>query len=87
MCAIKAVVVSISLILLAAASFLESQAHTERKVAHHSEVKRQGPRENEYRKYLLNGGGCYYLVDEGIVGCNCSRLNGGKGCERYMWWD
>ena len=86
MCEIKAVEVSISIILLLAASFIY-QAQTENKVGHHSKIKSQGPRENEYKKYCLNGGECYYLVDEDNVGCNCTWIYGGKRCEKYMWWD
>ena len=71
MCEIKAVVVSISIILLVATSFCIYQAQTENKVGHHSIVKSQGPSENEYKKYCLNGGECCYLVDEDIVGCSC----------------
>ena len=78
MCETKAVVVSISLILLVAASFCIYQAYTENKVGHHSKIKSQVHRENEYKKYCLNGGECYYLVDEDIVGCNCTWLYGGK---------
>ena len=81
----EAVVASISLILLVAASFCIYQAHTENKVGHHS--KSQGVCENEYKKSCLNGGECYYLVDEDIVGCNITWLYGGKRCEKYMWWD
>ena len=84
MCEIKAVVVSISIVLLVAASFFIYQAQTENKVGHHSKIKSQGPCENEYKKYCLNGGECYYLVDEDIVGCNCTWLQGGKRCEKYM---
>ena len=87
MCEIKAVVVSISIILLVAASFCIKQAQIENKVGHHSKIKSQGPCENEYKKYCLNGGECYYLVDEDIVGCNSTWLYGGKRCEKYMWWD
>ena len=87
MCEIKAVVVSISIILLVAASFCIYQAQTENKLGHHSKIKSQGPCENEYKKYCLNGGECYYLVDEDIVRCNCTSLYGGKRCEKYMWWD
>ena len=76
----KAVRVSISLILLVAASFCIYQAHTENKVGHHSNIKSQGPCENEGKKYSLNGGECYYLVDEDIVGCNCTWIYGGKRC-------
>ena len=69
---IKAAVVSISLILVVAASFCIYQAQTENKVGHQSKIKSQGLCENEYKKYRLNGGECYYLVDEDIVGCNCT---------------
>ena len=81
----KAVVVAISIILLIAASFSIYQAHTENKVGHHSKIRSQGPCENHYKKYCLNGDGCYYLVDEDIVGCNCTWLYG-KKCEKYMCW-
>ena len=87
MCETKAIVVSISLISLLTASFCIYQAHTENKVGHQSKVKSQGPGENEYRKCCLNGGECYFLADEDIVGCNCTWLFGGKRCEKYMWWD
>ena len=78
MCQTKALVVSISLVLLVAAGFCVHQAHTENKVGHHSKIKSQGPCENEYMKYCLNVGECYYIVDEDIVGCNCTWLYGGK---------
>ena len=87
MCEIKAVVVSISIILLVAASFCINQPQTENKVGHHSKIKSPGSCENEYKKYCLNGGECYYLVDEDIVGCNSTWLCGRKRCEKYMWWD
>ena len=83
----KAVVVSISLIFLEAASFCIYQAQTENKVGNHTKMKNQGPCENEHKKYCLNGGDCYYLVDEDIVDCNCTWLYGGKRCERNMWLD
>ena len=85
MCETKAVVVSISILSLVAASFCICQAHTENEVGHHSKIKIQGPCENEYKKQCLNGGECYYLVDENIVGCICTWLYGGKRCEKYMW--
>ena len=47
MCEVKAVVASISIILLVAASFCIYQAQTENKVGHHSKIKSQGPCENE----------------------------------------
>ena len=86
-CETKAVVVSISLILLVAASFCIYQGHTEDKVGHQSEIKSQSPREKEYKKYCLNGGEYFYLFDENFVGCNCTWLYGGKRCDKYMWWD
>ena len=58
MCETKAVVVSISLILTEAASFCIYHAHTENKGGHHSKVKSQGPCENEYKNFCLNGGEC-----------------------------
>ena len=87
MCEAKTVVVSISIILLVAASFCIYQTHTENKVGHHSKIKSQGPGENEYKKYCLHGGDCYYLVDEDGVDCNCTWLYGGERCEKYLWWD
>ena len=72
MCETKAVVVSISLILLVAAIFCIYQAHTENKMGGHSEIKSESPCEKEYKKYCMNEGECYYLVDEDIVACNCT---------------
>ena len=69
MCERKAVVVSISLILQAAANFCIYQPHTENKVGQHREIKSC---EKEYKKYCMNGGECYYLVDEDSVACNCT---------------
>ena len=86
MCETKAVVVSISLFLLVAASFCIYQAHTEIKEGQHRGIEIENPCEKEYRKYCLNGGECYYLVEEDIVACNCTWLYGGKRCEKYMWW-
>ena len=83
----KADRVSLSLILKQTGSFCIYQAHTENKVGPPSKIKSQDPCENEYKKYCLNGGDCYYLVDEDIVGCNCTWLYRGKRCEIYMWWD
>ena len=86
MCETKAVVLSISLILLVAASFCIYQAHTENKVGQHTEIKSESPCEKEFKKYCMNGGECYYLVDEDILACNCTWLYGGERYERYMWW-
>ena len=68
MCETKAVVESISMNLLVAASFCIYQAHFEKKVGHHSKIKIQGACEIEYKKYCLNGGEWFYLVDEDTVG-------------------
>ena len=87
MCETKAVVVCISIILLVTENFCIDEAHAENKVGQHSKIKSRGPCENEYKKYCLNGGECYNLVEKDIVGCNCTWLNGGKRCEKYMWWD
>ena len=59
MCEKKAVLVSISLIILVAASFCIYRAYQENKVEHDSEIKSQGPGRNEYKKYCFNGGECY----------------------------
>ena len=77
MCETKAVKVSISLILLVAAKFCLYEAQTEIKMGNYKKIKSQCPCENEYKKYCLNGGECYYLVDEDIVGSNCTWLFGG----------
>ena len=50
MCETKAVVVSISIILLVAASFCIYQARTENKVGHHSKIKSHGSCEKEKKK-------------------------------------
>ena len=77
MCETKAVKVPISLSLLVAANFCLNEAQTENNLGNYNKIKSQGPCENEYKKYCLNGGECYYLVDEDIVGCNCTWLYGG----------
>ena len=74
----KAVVVPISIILLAAATFCIYEAHTEIKEGHHSKIKRQGHCQIEYKKFCLNDGDCYHLLYEDIVGCNCTWLYGGR---------
>ena len=81
MCETKAVVVSISLILLVAASFCIYQPHTENKVGQHREIKSESPCEKGYKKYRMNGGEYYYLVDQDSVACNCTWLYGGRRCE------
>ena len=86
MCKIKTILI-VAALLLAATGFGIYQANSEKKVGHYSEIKSESPCGNEYKKFCLNGGECYYLVDQDIVGCNCTWLYGGKRCEKYMWWD
>ena len=76
MCQIKTVII-VAVLLIAA----------ETKVGQHSEVKSESPYEKEYKKYCMNRGECYYLVDEVIVACNCTWLYRRKRCERYKWWN
>ena len=83
MCEIKTVLI-VAVSLLAAAGFDTYQANT--KVGQHREIKSESLYEKEYIKYCMNGGECFYLVDEEIVACNCTWLYRGKRCERYMWW-
>ena len=77
MCEIKTVTI-VAALLLAATGFCVYQVKTEKKVGQHSEIKSEIPCENEYKKYCMNEGECYYLSDEVIVGCNCTWLYGGK---------
>ena len=88
MCEIKTVII-VTALLLAVTGFCKYQVKTEnseKKVEQHSEIKSESPCEKEYKKYCMNGGECYYLDDEDIVGCNCTRMYGGQRCEKYMWW-
>ena len=87
MCETKAILLSLPLFLLVAASFCIYQAHTENKVGNNSKIISQVPCENQYKRYCLNAGECYYLFEEYIVGCNCSWLYGRKQYEKYIWWD
>ena len=75
---------TVTALLLAATGFCIHQVN--QKAGHHSEIKSESPCKKKYKKFHLNGGECYYLADEDIVGCNCTWLNGGKRCEKYMWW-
>ena len=86
MCEMKAFLVSVCLILLVTASFCMYSVCPEKKVGQYSEIKNQNPCENEYKKYCLKGGECYYLIEEHFVGCNCTWFCGGKRCEEYMSW-
>ena len=80
---IKTVLVSVSLIILVTASFCIYWVYLEKKVGQHSEIKIQNPCENEYKYYCLNGE-CYYVLEEDIVGCNCSWYYARKRCEKCM---
>ena len=70
MCEIKLFLGSVCLMSLVAASFCMYWVYPEKKEGKDSEIKIQNPCENEYKEYCLNGGECYYLNDEDIVGCN-----------------
>ena len=72
----KTILVLLSLVLLLAQSFSIQQAHTQNKMGHSSDLKSKGPCENDYKKYCLNSGECYYQVDEDSIGCNCIKMNG-----------
>ena len=71
MCEVKTVII-VAALLLVATCFCINQVSP--KVGHHSEIKNEIPCEKEYKKNCLNGGECYYLDDEDIVGCNCTCL-------------
>ena len=83
MCELKTVLI-VAILLLAATGFCMYQANSENNVGHHSKIKSESPCEKDYKKYCLNVGECYYLVDEDIVASNCTWLYGGKRCEKYM---
>ena len=83
----KTVLVFVCLILLVTASFCMYRVYLEKDVGQCSEIKIQYPCENEYRKYCLNGGECFYLFDEDIVDCERTWSYGGKRCEIYMCWN
>ena len=85
MCENKTVLI-VAALLLAATGFCLYQANSEKKVGYYSGIKSESPCEKEYKKYCMNGGECYYLVDEDIVACNCTWLYGAKRCEKHMWW-
>ena len=85
MCEIKIVRI-VAALLLAVTGFCIYQTKTGEKVGHHSEIKSESPCEKEHKKYCMNGGECFYQVDEVIAACNCTWMYGGKRCEKYMWW-
>ena len=70
---IKTVLI-VAVLLLAAAGFYTYQVNSETKMGQHSEIKSEGPCEKEYKKFCLNSGEGYYLVDEDIIACNCTWL-------------
>ena len=82
---IKTVII-VAALHLTATGFCIYQVNSEKEVGHRSKVESESPCEKEYEKYCLNGGEYYYLVNEDVVGCNCTWLYGGKRCERYMCW-
>ena len=84
MCEMKTALVSVCLILLVTAIFCMYWVYLEKNVGQYREIKNQNPWANEYKKFCLNGGECYYLSDEDAVGCNCKWLYGGKCCETYF---
>ena len=71
MCEIETVII-VAALILAATGFCNYQVKSEKKLGHRSEIKSKGPCEKEYKKDCLNGGECFYLVDEDIVACNCT---------------
>ena len=84
MCEIKTAII-VAALLLAVLGFCIYQTKTEKKVGHHSEIKSEGPCEKVYKNYCLNGGECFYLVEEDIVACNCTWMYEEKRCEQYIW--
>ena len=86
MCEIKTVPVSVCWFLLETASFCMYWVYPEKYVGQYSEIEIQHLCENEYKKDCLNGGECYYLIDEDFVGCGCACLYGVERCEIYRWW-
>ena len=81
MCETKTVII-VAALLIVATGFCVYQVNP--KVGQHSEIKSESPCEKEYKKYCMNGGKCFYLVDEDIAACNCTWMYGGKRCEKYM---
>ena len=85
MCENKTILVSVCLMLLVTASFCKYRVQPEKEVGQHSEIKVKSHCENEYKDYCLNGK-FHYLLEEDVLGCNCSWSYGGKRCKKYMWW-
>ena len=72
MCEMKSILVSVCLAFLVTESFCMYWLYSEKTVGQCSEIKIQNPRETENKKYCLNRGEGYYLIDQDIVGCNCT---------------
>ena len=79
---IKTVLI-VAVLLIAAAGFYTCQVIP--KVEQHSEIKSESPCEKEYKKFCMNGGESFYLVDEDSAASNCTWIYGGKRCEKYFW--
>ena len=62
MCEIKKVLL-VAALLLAETGFCIYQVKSGKKVGQHSEIRSESTCEKEYKKYCLNGGQRYYLVD------------------------
>ena len=84
MCEMKTILVSVCLILLVTPSFCMCWVSLETNVGQYSEIEIQNLCENEYKKYCLNGGECYYLNEDDIVDCNCTWFYRGKLCKKCM---
>ena len=69
-------VIFVAVLLIVAAGFYTYQVNP--KVGQHREINSESPCEKEYEMYCMNGGDCYYLVDEDIVACNGTGLYEGK---------
>ena len=63
----KTVIVALPVILLLAASFCVNHVETEKKGAILAE-KSESLCEKEYKKFCLNAGHCYHLIDEDFIG-------------------
>ena len=86
----KTFLVSVCSFLLVTASFCMYSVYPEKNVGQYSEINFQIPCENEYKMFCLSGGKSFHLVDEDIVGCNCTWFYGGKPGENVcggLRWD
>ena len=85
MCEIKTVLF-VAALILAATGFCIYRVSSGKKVGHNSETKSESLCEKVHKKFCLNGGDCYYLVDEDVAACDCTWLYGREHCEKYIWW-